>query len=255
MFYKLFAARWVAICVAGALSACGLLPSDSEHLSSAEKAALNVQMGVRYMEMGMLETAEQKLEAAYRLDSHNPEILNALAIFYERVKNYERAEEFYQAAVREDPDNYSIKNNYGRLLCERGQVAEGMALLEVALDSPMNQRTWLALSNVGICYLGQNDVVQGESYLRRALQANPEYSPALQAMMKLSYNNGQYMSARAFLERYQSVAKHSAETLWFAFQIERALGNQSAAEHYKEQLLTLFPTSKQAQAAASDINK
>ena len=226
---------------------CGLLPDFSgDGLSRQEKATLNMQMGVRYLELGMLEVAKEKLEIAYDLDSRNPEILNALAVFYERIKDNIKAEDLYESASSRDPDNYSIKNNFGRFLCERGEPDKGMALLKTALESPMNNRPWMAQSNMGICLLQQNQPMQAEGFFRQALQANPEYSPALKEMLKLSYNNQQYLSARAFLERYLAVTKHNADTLWFAYQTERAMGNQQGAEEYKEQLLTNFPASKEA---------
>jgi type IV pilus assembly protein PilF len=80
-----------------------------------------------------------------------------------------------------------------------------------------------------------------------ALQINRHYSPALFEMQKISYHSEKYMSARAFLERYLSVAKHSAASLWYAVQTERALGNQKLAESYRGKLNTLFPASKEAQ--------
>ncbi len=45
---------------------CGLLPASRETLSSAEKAKLNLQMGARYLDMGMLDVAREKLETAVR---------------------------------------------------------------------------------------------------------------------------------------------------------------------------------------------
>ena len=237
-------------------TACGLWPDfGSDGMSDSEKAKLNLQMGVRYMDMDMLEVAKEKLETAYDLDSGNPETLNALAVFYERIKDDEQASDFYKSAVGKAPDNYNIKNNYGRFLCERGKHEPGMSLLQEALDSPMNQRPWLALSNLGTCLVQQNDNAKGEEYFRRALQANPAYPPALQEMLKISYNNQQYMSARAFLERFTAVAKHSPETLWFGFQTERALGNRQAAESYKEQLISTFPTSTEALQVKTAISK
>jgi type IV pilus assembly protein PilF len=97
--------------------------------------------------------------------------------------------------------------------------------------------------------------LKAEGYFRQALQVNPEYAPALQEMQKISYHHQQFMSARAFLERYLSVSKHTAETLWFAYQTERALGNAQAADDYKQQLLTLFPASKEAFDVKTAISK
>jgi type IV pilus assembly protein PilF len=237
-------------------SGCGLMPDfGSDGMSRSEKASLNLQMGVRYMDLGMLDVAKEKLQTAYDLDSRNPEVLNAMAVFYERIKDNEKAEDFYESALGKDPDNYSIKNNFGRFLCDRGNQEKGIALLQESLQSAMNNRRWLAESNIGLCLLQQNNRVQAEEYFRKALQSNPEYAPALKEMLKLSYDNQQYMSARAFLERYMAVAKHTPDTLWYAFQTERAMGNYQAADEYQEQLINNFPTSKEAQDIKTAISK
>lgn len=250
-------ARLIAFIAACLLAgACALLPDfGSDGMSGSEQASLNLQMGVRYLEMDMLDVAKEKLDIAYGLDSSNPEILNALAVFYERVKNDEEASDYYQAAIDHDPENYSYKNNYGHFLCERGKHEKGMAMLQEALDSPYNKRPWMALTNRGICQLQQNDAAKAEEYFRGALQINPEYPPALQEMVKVSYNKQQYMSARAFLERFVAVSKQTPETLWYGFQIERALGNDKGADDYKQQLISTFPTSTEAAQVKSAISK
>lgn len=245
-----------AIAISASLTACSLLPDfGSEKMSDAEKAGLNMQMGVRYMELGMLDIAQEKLELAADLDSNSTEIHNALAIFYERIKNYEQAADHYQSALSKDPNDFGSKSNYGRLLCEQGNYAKGMQLLQDALNSPMNNRTWLSQTNTGLCLLKQNQPAQAEGYFRQALQGNAQYAPALLEMQKISYNSQQYMSARAFLERYLGAAKHTPETLWLAFQTERALGNSHGADDYKEQLLSLFPASKEALEIRSAISR
>ncbi|MGY6277307.1 type IV pilus biogenesis/stability protein PilW [Methylomonas sp. MgM2] len=235
---------------------CALLPDfGGDGMSNEEEANLNLQMGVRYMELNLLDVAQEKLEKAYDLDSGNPEILNALAIYNERVKNDEEAANFYQSAIKRAPDNYDTKNNYGRFLCERGQQEKGLTLLQESLESPYNKRSWLTLSNIGVCQLQRNDPAQAELYFRKALQINPSYTLALKEMAKISYNNQEFMSARAFLERYAATAKHTPETLWLGFQTERALGNQQNAEDYKERLIYAFPTSTEAMQVKSAISK
>lgn len=245
------------ILLAAALSGgCALIPDfGDDSMSNAEKANLNMQMGTRYLEMGMWDVAKEKLELALDLDSSNADIHNAMGIFYERIKEYDKAADQYESAVSKGPDNFDIKSNYGRFLCDRGDFNKGMTVLQQALDAPMNNRQWFALTSMGICHVKQNDLSRGEDYLRQALQLQADYPPALLEMQKISYQNRQYMSARAFLERYLAVGKHTPETLWLAFQTERSLGNEKIAEDYGQQLFTQFPASKEAQQIKNVIGK
>lgn len=237
------------------LTGCNLASKLTDGKSSAEKAQLNLQLGVRYLEMGLIDVAQEKLETALSQDSGNAEIHNALGVFFERIKDYEEAADYYQSALRRDPENTSIKSNYGRLLCEQGDIDKGKKLLQEALDSPVNSRPWITMTNMGLCFSKQNDVQRSEDFFRQALNTNPEYPPALLEMQKISYNSQQFMSARAFLQRYLVTAKHTPETLWIGFQTERALGNATLADEYKEQLINNFPTSREAQDARSAISR
>ena len=119
--------RALISCVVSLMMGCGLLPDfGKDGMSSSEKAQLNLQMGVRYLEMGMLDVAKEKLELAASQDSGNPDVQNALAVFYERIKDFEEAQDHYESALRKDADNFVTQNNFGHFLCERGEYAKGM---------------------------------------------------------------------------------------------------------------------------------
>lgn len=235
------------------INACSTSNGSKGYNSNEKKAELNLHLGVRYMEMGKLKTAKEKLGNALNFDSDNAEIYNALGVLNERLKKYDVAREHYKQAISRDNDNASINNNYGRFLCERGDYEAGKALLLQALAMPLNNRKWFAYTNIGLCEMRQGQQQLAEGYFRQALQENRSFPPALFEMQKISYRVRNYMSARAFLERYLAVANHNAETLWFAVQTERVLGNKELSEEYREKLLNQFPASKQAQQLRTSI--
>jgi len=243
MKYKVF----LIVLVSLFATACVSNRPAKEEMSNEKRAELFLQMGGRYLEMDMLKTAKEKLESAEQLDSNNASVHNLLGVLYERLKQYSKASQQYELANTLDNDNASIKNNFGRFLCERGDTQAGMALLKGALAMPLNSRQWFAYTNLGRCELRSGNQDAAEQHFRLALQANKSYAPALVEMQKISYRLGKYMSARAFLERYLAVGKHSAETLWYAVQTERSLGNEKLVKAYRESLFRLFPGSKEAE--------
>jgi type IV pilus assembly protein PilF len=143
-----------------------------------------------------------------------------------------------------------VKNNFGRFLCEHGEFEQGMALLSEASSSPLNDKQWMALTNAGRCQLIKGQKQLAENYFKQALQFNNAYAPALSEMQKIAYQNGDFWAAKGFLQRYLGVADHTAETLWFAAQSERALGNKQLANEYKKLLLKKFPLSNEAKKIA-----
>ena len=48
------------------------------------------------------------------------------------------------------------------------------------------------------------DQVMSEQYFRRALDINPNFPEALYQMAQLSYDQQNYLQARAFIERFNS---------------------------------------------------
>jgi septal ring-binding cell division protein DamX len=71
---------------------------------------------------------------------------------------------------------------------------------------------------------------------------------ALFQTARISYEKGRYPEAQRELDHYLQVSQHTAETLWLAVQIARALGNKEAAEQYAQQLQTEFSQSEEAQS-------
>lgn len=236
------------------LSACVATENSTRNLSKRQEAETYLQMGIRYLDLNMIKIAKDKLDMSLALDKHNADTHNALGVTYERLQQYDLARQYYQQAVTINPDNASIKNNYGRFLCARGQYQEGILFLTQALAIPLNTKKWFAYTNMGQCALREGKKQLAETYFRQALQYNSQYGHALLEMQKISFNKRNFLSARAFLQRFSAVSKHTPQTLWYAVQTEQFLGNSVLAKQYREQLLTLFPTSKEAQQLANAVN-
>ena len=247
MLHKNRVKRVFIILLSCFISACVSSKPAKPSLSKKKESQLYLQMGVRYLEMNMLKDAKEKLEAAVETDSTNADAHNAMGALYERFKQFDKAGDAYKKAMSFDKDNTSIRNNYGRFLCARGDFKGGVKLLKQALNLPLNNRKWFAYTHIGHCELMRGKEQLAEDNFRQALLENKRYLPALFEMQKISYRSGKFMSARAFLARYLEISKHTPATLWYAVQTERVLGNEKMAEQYKGELFNLFPASKEAQ--------
>lgn len=247
---------------AGALSAvCILLTgcqmfdekpgsNPQDPYASLSQADVYVQLGIQYMEQGMLETADADLKRAIDLDSSNSEAYNALGVLYGRLKRDEEADGYFRKALTNNPQNYSARNNYGRFLCEHGRQQEGMAQFRQVIAAPLYQQPWLPLTNAGLCSKSANRNAEAEDFFRKALQTNPRFPPALLEMAKLTAASKQYLAARGFLQRYHDAAAETPVSLWVGAQTELALGDREAASSYLARLRTRFPDSFEAGQAA-----
>jgi type IV pilus assembly protein PilF len=224
-------------------------PEVAEGHSTAD---LYVLKAVQYIGNGRLDVAKQDLERALELDDKNVEAHNAMGVLYERLDQPQRAEEEYKRALSLDAHNMDVAVNYGRLLCSQSQYEQAMKYFRPVMEDKLYRTPWLVLTNVGICLKKQGQTHEAEEHLRRALEVHPGFPPALLEMAKLSLENGNAMSARAFLQRYESVGPATAESLWFGVQTERALGNNRDANLYLKRLRRYFPESVEARRTHPD---
>ena len=233
-------------CLVACLATSGCVSDAPKEVEERSATDLYVMKGIKYLESGRLDVARQDLEHAVELDDNNAEAHNALGVLYERMNLPEKADEHYRRALALDDGNMAAANNYARSLCSHGKYDQAMKLFASAIASNAYQTPWLALTSAGICAKSQGLGADAETYLRKALEANPNFAPALLEMAKISLEHNNYLSSRAFLQRFESAAGANPESLWIGVQTEQALGNRKDAEAYRKRLQQQYPDSKEA---------
>jgi len=217
---------------------------DPDRESSHRKAAeSNTALGLEYMNRGQYEVAMGKLKKAVRADPGYAPGQTVLAVLYEKIGEKELAGKHYRKAYEADPENGDVNNNYGVYLCQTGEKKKAIVHLLKALDDPFYNSPAVALTNAGSCAMSNNDLLAAEDYLRRALRIEPDFPDALLTMARLNFAQQNYLTARAFLQRYEAVASHLAESLLLAYQIEMASTDPRSANKYKLMLESNFPES------------
>lgn len=219
---------------------------DPDNVSDSRKAAeSNTSLGLEYMNRGQYEVALGKLKKAIKADSSYAPAQTVIAVLYERIGEQDLAGKHYKAAFEAAPKDGDVNNNYGVYLCKTDKENQAIGHFLKALDDPFYSTPAIALTNAGSCALRNGDFAEADQYLRRALKIEPDLPDALMNMSRLSFEQGNYLSARAFMQRYESSANHVAETLLLAFRVEMASGNSRAANKYKLVLESNFPDSEQ----------
>jgi len=241
---RLFAFFTVLVFISG----CASTQSTNELEKSEDQKAAesNTSLGLEYMNRGQYEVALGKLKKAVRADPEYAPGQTVLAVLYERIGEDELAGKHYKLAYEADPGDGDVNNNYGVYLCKKGKQSQALSHLERALDDPFYSSPAVALTNAGSCALSNDDLVEADKYLRRALKIDPEFPDALMNMAKLNFAQQNYLLSRAFLQRYEAVAQPAPESLLLGFKIETAAGDSRAANKYKLALETNYSESDQA---------
>lgn len=216
--------------------------------TGTNKAALaNLNLGIEYMRIGEYEKSLEKLERARRADPKFSGTYNAYGLLYQAIERPADAEKSFKKALQLNPNDSNTMNNYGRFLCEINRSKEAEKILLQAAANPLYSTPEIAITNAGSCAFKQGRLIEAEKFFRRAIDLNEQNPTALLQMSQLSYEQKKYLSARAYLQRYLSVSRHSPASLWLGIQIETILGDKDALSSYKLSLKNNFPDSVEAQ--------
>lgn len=241
--------RFLVLALVLVLSACAASPEKEAADNRLKRAAkANVALGVAYMRDGDLETAEGKLQKALEQDPDSVRAHDTIAVLYGRIDKDELAEKHFKKALSLDPDDSRTQNNYGLFLCQTGAYARAEEQFTKAADNQLYSGRTGALTNAGVCANKIPDVEKAEEYFRAVLDIDPNYIPALLNMVSTTYEQGNYMSARGYLQRYEQLAPYSAESLWLGVRVENALKDRNAAGRYGLLLKNNFADSVQAKS-------
>jgi len=224
-----------------------LLPAcvsvDNKPTNTEKASAINVQLGIGYLQQNKLELANEKLLKALRYNPKSAAAHNAYAMLQDRLLIKDKAANHYEKATSLDPKDSQAANNYGAFLCRNGQEAKSEIYFLRALKNPLYKTPEYAYTNAAICLIkiGNKDKVRG--YLSKALAANSNFSIALVTMAKLEFDDKSYNKAKLYLDRYHLVARPGAKSLWLAIRTELALDKNRNVDELASRLQTGFPDS------------
>jgi len=232
------------------LSACAQTqgPDGSLGVSGRtnEIAETNYNLGVAYLERGNYEKSLEKLNKALSADPNYTPTLNALGLLYQKLGKQSEAENYFKRALSKNANDPFTLNNYGRFLCETGRYDDAQISFLKAASNPLYEAPEISITNAGLCAL-RNDLPDiAEQNFRNALEKNPGTPVALIQMSQLSYDQGNYLSARGYLQRYLEVARHTAGSLWLGIQVEHHLGDKNTLSSYALLLKNNYPDSREA---------
>jgi len=229
--------------------------SQSSHRGSETEIAIaNMNLGIAYMREGLYEKALEKLNRAKQVKPDYAPVYNALGVLHQKMAEYNIAEENFRIAIDLNPGDSSALNNYGLLLCNTQRYEEANESFMKAASNLLYATPELAYNNAGTCALNNGQVDQAEKYFKEALRRNPVVGPALIQMAEISYERGDYIPAKGYLDRYLESNNHSAKSLWLGVQIERELGDQNAVSSYALLLRNQYSDSEEAKLLSQSVH-
>ncbi|MGB0713398.1 MAG: type IV pilus biogenesis/stability protein PilW [Gammaproteobacteria bacterium] len=209
--------------------------------------ATRINLGLEYMKVGNHAQAMDVLTDARTRFPDVAGVHSALGMLNERIGDINASNLSYERAIDIDGVDANIRNNYGGMLCRKGDYEGADQQFRVALEDRLYATPWVAATNAGICAAQIPDLGRAEIYFRTALTKNPRFAPALYQMARMSLRLERYVAGLQYLDRFWKAAPKNAESLWLGVQLARAAGRKSDASQLAYELRTRFPSSPQAE--------
>lgn len=209
-----------------------------------EAARINTELGAEYLAQGQNDRAREKLERALELYPTYAPAHAALGLLFAGMDRRDEARQHYEQALMYETKDSATRNNYAVFLCGSGREEQAMKEFERVLTDLDYRSPEVALTNAGICARKLKNMKLADTYFRKALARDVKYAEALDQMALLSYDRGQYLQARGFLQRLESITPLDSERLILAIRIEEALGDTAAVNRYRTTLRQRFPQAR-----------
>lgn len=241
----------LAAAVFAALLAGCKSPNPPRPTKAQDAAIYNTQLGVQYMNQGDLALAKEKLDRAVQQDPDSSSVHSARAMLYVRMREPEKADAEYHAALRLAPDDPTTINSYAVWLCQQGRTDDGVKHFNQAAQNALYKTPEVAYTNAGVCLRAAKRDEEARTSFGKALQLRPAYAEAVYQLANLQFDHKELGAARTQIDGYLGAYAETADLLLLGVRVARAQKDPIAAQRYARKLQMSFPGTDQAKALAS----
>lgn len=227
------------------MSACSSTSQRSrEQLESSSQAY--VRLGLGYFRQKNRVLAIENLQKAIEINPDSASAHNYLAVVFQEYGRANLAEKHYKRALDLNEGDGEVHNNFGIFLFSQKKYKQAEEQFLKAVDDVKYATPAVAMEHAALSAVQQEDLNKAEAYFRNALKMNPRLPRSLLEMAKISMSTKKYLNVRAYIQRYEDVAKHNPQSLWLAIQAEKKLKDRNAVARLEIFLRNNFPDSKEA---------
>ncbi|MGF1722337.1 type IV pilus biogenesis/stability protein PilW [Vibrio kyushuensis] len=204
--------------------------------STIEMAETRVALGLGYLEQGNMIKARENFEKALQ---HAPNYYRSqlsMAHYYESVGEPQAAEKTYKRALRLEPNNGNILNNYGTFLCKQGSFKQADDYFNRAIKQPYYYLISGSYENAALCSLKAGDIAKAKGYFERTLDHDPNRVRSTLQLAKIEIEQNEFTDARIRLMKFHQRYGLRQPSLTLLVELETRAGNAALIEKYQRQL-------------------
>ncbi len=218
---------------------------SNENPDIQRRASIRLQLAVEYYEQGKLKLALDEIRQVLLISPNLSNAYNLRALIQTDMDDTQHAEENFLHAMKIDPLNSEIMNNYARFLCQIGREKQALPMFDRILTDRTYATPVKAMMNAGVCSLKLKEFAKAERYFMAGFQVQPN-NPLLNAnLAQVYFDLGQFEKAHFYIQRVLKEEIFAADVLWLAIKIETRLGDREAVTSLSTQLRRRYPNSKE----------
>jgi Tfp pilus assembly protein PilF len=177
----------------------------------------------------------------------SPEVYIASAQLHQHSRNFDKAAEFYDKVLDQDPGNLDALIGYARMLDRQNEYAEAVTYYERATQHhPANAS---AFNDLGLCFARQGNLQGSIQSLQRAIQLKPDSKLYRNNIATVLVENNQAEAALQYLSEVHTEAVANYNVGYLLHQ----RGQSVAARQYFAQAASADPQFHEARAMLANL--
>jgi tetratricopeptide (TPR) repeat protein len=157
-------------------------------------------LGIAYQRQHKAVEAAMALERAVQLNERSVDALSALGLVYDELKRHEDSDSAYEKALRLDPNNHLVLNNYGYSLAERGiQLERALTMAKRAVEQQPDNQAYL--DTYGWVHFQLHNYETAEYYIKKAIELGTKSAVIHEHMGDIYSKLGQKEKAMEFWQK------------------------------------------------------
>jgi Tfp pilus assembly protein PilF len=156
--------------------------------------------GSTLSQVGRDREAIPPLEKALALNKENTATITSIAAVYDKLEMWNKSDSLYQEALKKNPKNALLLNNFSYSLAQRDlQLEKALEMVDIALQ--IDPENGAYLDTKGWIHYKMGQYEEARRYIQKALDSREESAEVLEHMGDIYYQLGQLDDAKNFWQK------------------------------------------------------
>lgn len=194
---------------------------------------LYLEWGKSFVKFGEFDSAKEKLLKAYEMDGENPEIIANLGLCFVERKEFEEAEPLLNKVLEKEPENKTVKQALAISAFENGDFERALQIFRADDEDAVN------CFYMAKYYEQKEDDTKTRDYYEASLRINPKYIKAYTNYVNYLISENDYVEAQRKLRKALKYDENNIELLNLMFHVSYILVKDNVSEYNLKEAISI----------------